>query len=262
MAGPLAAVERFFERLFERPAQRLFQPQVEVVQIQRALERVMESERRVQPRKTYVPTAYRVLLNDADAAALKTDLRLMTRDLAESLRVFARGHGYILMAPPRVEIGASSTVPISDVRAFAEPFALPTNGAAAGAFRPAPGIEPRPAVPPDVIGEPTAVFAAPRPNAPRAQLAVRAPGQAVTRFPVRPGTLRVGRALDNDICLSDDRVSRHHGQISVRLGMLVYTDLGSTNGSFLNGSPVTEIALGAGDVLQLGSSTVTIEPVS
>jgi pSer/pThr/pTyr-binding forkhead associated (FHA) protein len=44
--------------------------------------------------------------------------------------------------------------------------------------------------------------------------------------------------------------------------MLVYTDLGSTNGSFLNGSPVTEIALGPGDVLQLGNSTVTIETVS
>src|SRR4051794_16063838 len=178
MAGPLAAVERFFERLFERPAQRLFQPQVEVVQIERALERVMESERRVQSRKTYVPTGYRVLLNDADAAAMNTDLRVLTRDLAEALRVFARGHGYILMAQPRVEIGASNTVPVSDVRAFAEPFTLPPN-APAGPVRPTPGVEPRPPIPPDMIGEPTAVFAAPRPNAPRAQLAVRAPGQAV-----------------------------------------------------------------------------------
>ena len=42
--------------------------------------------------------------------------------------------------------------------------------------------------------------------------------------------------------------------------MLVYTDLGSTNGSFLNSGAVTEIALGPGDVLQLGSSTITIEP--
>src|SRR3954452_10766192 len=165
MAGPLAAVERFFERLFERPAQRLFQPQVEVVQIERALERVMESERRVQSRKTYVPTAYRVLLNDADAAAMNTDLRVVTRDLAESLRVFARAHGYILMAQPRVEIGASATGPVSDVRAFSEPFALPPNGAAAGAFRPAKPVEPRPMVPADIVGEPTAVFAAPRPSA-------------------------------------------------------------------------------------------------
>ena len=72
----------------------------------------------------------------------------------------------------------------------------------------------------------------------------------------------MGRALDNDIVPRRRQVSRHHGQISVRLGMLVYTDLGSTNGSLLNGSAVTEIALGPGDVLQLGSSTVTIEPVS
>jgi len=50
--------------------------------------------------------------------------------------------------------------------------------------------------------------------------------------------------------------------MSVRLGMLVYTDLGSTNGSYLNGGHVTEIALGPGDVLQVGSSTVTIEPTS
>src|SRR3954453_2584393 len=150
MAGPLAAVERFFERLFERPAQRLFQPQVEVVQIERALERVMESERRVQSRKTYVPTAYRVLLNDADASAMNVDMRTLTRDLAESLRVFARAHGYILMAQPRVEIGSSSTVPVSDVRAFAEPFVVPSSGAAAGPLRAAPGIEPRPAMSPDM----------------------------------------------------------------------------------------------------------------
>jgi pSer/pThr/pTyr-binding forkhead associated (FHA) protein len=48
------------------------------------------------------------------------------------------------------------------------------------------------------------------------------------RVPVRPGTVRLGRSLDNDIVLPDDKVSRHHGQIGVRLGMLVYTDLGST----------------------------------
>ena len=112
----------------------------------------------------------------------------------------------------------------------------------------------------DVVPGATAVFAAPRPNTPRAQLAVRTSGQPVSRLNVRPGTIRLGRALDNDICLPDDKVSRHHGQIGMHLGMLVYTDLGSTNGSFLNGAAVTEIALGPGDVLQLGSSTITVEP--
>ncbi len=262
MAGPLAAVERFFERLFERPAARLFQPQVEVVQIQRALERVMESERRVHSRRSYVPTTFRVLLNDSDAAAMQPNMPVMARDLAESLRIYARAHGYILLAQPRVEIGSSSTVPVSDVRAYAEPFAVPdhVNERANGARnRPPP---PKPAPPSDLPSEPTAVFAAPSPTAPRAQLAIRAPGHQLMRIPVRTGTLRLGRSLDNEIVLPDEKVSRHHGQIGLRLGMLVYTDLGSTNGSFLNGGRVTEIALGPGDVIQLGSSTVTIEPVS
>ena len=41
--------------------------------------------------------------------------------------------------------------------------------------------------------------------------------------------------------------------------MLVYADLGSTNGSFVNGVRVTEIALGPSDVVQLGGSALTIE---
>jgi hypothetical protein len=269
MAGPLTAVERFFERLFERPAARIFQPRIETIQIEHALERVMESERRVQSRRSYVPTTYRVLLNEADVAGLGQDLRVVARELSESLRVYARSRGYHLMAQPRVEIGASGTVPPSDVRAYAEPLVLPPAGTAngnghdpnAGLGR-APDIAPRPPAPPDLVSAPTMLYTAPHAPAPRAQLAIRAPGQPVTRLDVKPGTQRMGRALDNDIVLPDDKVSRHHGQVSVRLGMLVYTDTGSTNGSFLNGSPVTEIALGPGDVLQLGNSTVTIESVS
>src|SRR4051794_33839704 len=144
MAGPLAAVERFFERLFERPATRLFQPQVEVVQIQRALERVMESERRVQSRKSYVPTNYRVLLNDEDAAALDGDLRALATDLAESLRVYARAHGYVLLAQPRVQIGSSSAVQPSDVRAFADAVEPPVNGALPGPLVRPVDVQPRP----------------------------------------------------------------------------------------------------------------------
>jgi hypothetical protein len=263
MAGPLAAVERFFERLFERPAARLFQPRVEVVQIERALERVMESERLVHARTSYAPTTYRVLLNDADATALDGDLRILTHELAESLRVYARAHGYMLLAQPHVEIGSSSAVQPSDIRAFAEPVVLPEGGPRERRRSARPGPTSRPPSPPapePLAGQATSVYAAPQVSAPRAELAVRSGGQLIKRIPVRPGALRLGRALDNDIVLSDAKVSRHHGQFGIRMGMLVYTDLRSTNGTFLNGRAVTEIALGPGDVLQIGSSTVTIEP--
>jgi hypothetical protein len=288
MAGPLAAVERFFERLFERPAARLFQARIEPIHLERALERVMESERRIHARRTYVPSSFRVLLNEADLATFDGDRRALGQQLGEGLRGYARAHGYILLARPSVSIDASPVVREGDVRAFAEslkgfgePVApaigpSPGGSASAGSAMPVgapPSMSPEassstsPATPPaaapaaDAVdtGAGTAVFAAPRLNVPRATLAVRTPGQPMTRLAVRPGTIRLGRARDNDVILADDRVSRHHGQIGVRLGMLVYTDLGSTNGSYLNGSAVTEIALGPGDVLQLGRSTVTIE---
>jgi hypothetical protein len=269
MAGPLTAVERFFERLFERPAARLFQERVERVQIQRGIERAMESERIVRERRAYVPSHYRVLLSSADAAALAADMATLTRDLAEAARLYARAHQYILDARPTVEVIGSTAVATGDVRVYADRAPMPT-------LKP-PTAPPEPARAPGaadaddgddldadaaVIPGATAVFAAPRPNTPRAQLAVRTPGQPVSRLNVRPGTIRVGRALDNEIVLADDKVSRHHGQISIRLGMLVYTDLGSTNGSYLNGGRVTEIALGPGDVLMIGSSTITVEPAA
>ncbi len=271
MAGPLAAVERFFERLFERPAARLFQAPVEPVHIQRGLERAIESERQVVARRVYAPSAFRVLLNSADLTALNGDRQILLRDLAESVRTYARSRGYVLLARPALEIEPSAAVDPGDVRVYAQPFTPPAHEAANGRHRAAPGAPDSTgqakleasdlaAFDPSQLAQNTAVYAAPHTNTPRAQLAIRAPKQPVARLPVRPGTIRIGRSLDNDVVLVDDRVSRHHGQIGVRLGMLVYTDLGSTNGSFMNGSVVSEIALGPGDTLQLGSSTVTIEP--
>jgi FHA domain-containing protein len=260
MAGPLAAVERFFERLFERPAARLFQARVEPVHIQRSLERAMEAERAVHARRAYAPSTYRVLLSPPDLAALDGDRSALRNELSEALRVFARAHGYTLLARPHVAIEQSNVVAAGDIRVFADqpviPAGAPPFSIGADDASNAPDVEAQ-EIP---LGEATAVFAAPQPSVPRAVLVIRTPGQAPNRIYVRAGTVRLGRSRDNEIVLADDRVSRRHGQIGLRLGMLVYTDLGSTNGSFLNGSPVTEIALGPGDVLQLGSSTITIEP--
>jgi hypothetical protein len=264
MAGPLTAVERFFERLFERPAARLFQARVEPVQIQRALERAMENERVVQSRRAYAPSLFRVLLSPSDFVALPVDRNGLRTELSEGLRQYARAHSYTLLARPRVEIEASVHVPEGDIRAFGERPVIPAGEAARASARERAPIDftaSRPDASPLVpTGQQTAIFAATQPNTPRAVLAVRSPTQGIGRFPVAAGTMRIGRGAENDIVLIDDRVSRRHGQIATRFGMLVYTDLGSTNGSFLNGSPVTEIALGPTDILQLGSSTITIEP--
>lgn len=281
MAGPLAAIERFFERILERPAARLFQAKLEPIHLQRQLERVMEAERRLGSSRTYVPNSYRVYLHPADLLAFDSYRDSLAADLGESLHDHARRRGYTLTARPQVELVGSPEVAAGDIVVRSQGVQLasddgrvrvPGPSATADALPPAsppPGespASPPPATPPAATLPPsgqqaggTSVYATPKVEMPRAVLAVHVQGRSVWRVPVTSGTLRVGRALDNDLILPDDRVSRHHGQFGVRFGTLVYTDLGSTNGSFLNGSAVTEIALGPGDILQLGASTLAIE---
>lgn len=67
--------------------------------------------------------------------------------------------------------------------------------------------------------------------------------------------LTLGRAEDNDICLAEGAfpaVSTHHARLEQQDGGLWVEDLGSRNGTFVNGERVERQALRAGDVLQLG----------
>jgi pSer/pThr/pTyr-binding forkhead associated (FHA) protein len=62
----------------------------------------------------------------------------------------------------------------------------------------------------------------------------------------------IGRALDNDIIIDDQRVSRHHATITLSGKAVSVTDLGSANGTAVNGLPVTTGRLEDGDTLSVG----------
>ncbi len=63
----------------------------------------------------------------------------------------------------------------------------------------------------------------------------------------------IGRRTDNDLVLDDPHVSRTHLQIRAIRGRFVLFDLNSTGGTLVNGSPVREHLLAAGDVILIGS---------
>ena len=64
--------------------------------------------------------------------------------------------------------------------------------------------------------------------------------------------LTIGRGLNNDVILEDTRVSRHHAQLRYRARRFWLSDLGSTNGTYINGEQVAEQALRDGDTISLG----------
>ena len=81
-------------------------------------------------------------------------------------------------------------------------------------------------------------------------------GQRV-RITDRPIVL--GRQPDCDVVLDDSNVSRRHAEIGVRDGEIILTDLGSTNGTKVNGAPVRSCVLAPGDAVQIGLSRMMVE---
>jgi dipeptidyl aminopeptidase/acylaminoacyl peptidase len=71
----------------------------------------------------------------------------------------------------------------------------------------------------------------------------------------------VGRAPDNDVVVGDPATSGRHGRIELRAGVFWISDLGSTNGTMVNGEPVIEKQLSDGDVIAIGQNNIrfTIE---
>jgi hypothetical protein len=72
-------------------------------------------------------------------------------------------------------------------------------------------------------------------------------------------TFRCGRMPENDLVIADPNVSRHHAEIRPIGQSFVLVDLGSTNGTKVNGAPVSQHTLKAGDTITIGATTVRFE---
>ncbi|MFO0745538.1 MAG: sigma 54-interacting transcriptional regulator [Myxococcota bacterium] len=87
-------------------------------------------------------------------------------------------------------------------------------------------------------------------------------GTTSTRVPLGEGRcVIIGRAADADIVLADARASRYHARVDLQGGALSVTDLGSHNGTRLNGERLAREAtrpLARGDVLTLGSAALVV----
>jgi ABC transport system ATP-binding/permease protein len=75
----------------------------------------------------------------------------------------------------------------------------------------------------------------------------------IRRLPTK--VLRIGRAPDNDIVVSDLSVSRNHAELRRTANAYQIVDLGSHNGTFVNGQQVGSAPLAEGDIVGIGPST-------
>jgi hypothetical protein len=240
----MSRVERFIERMVERPSARLFKTRLQPIQVQRRIERAMEAERGAEGRRGLVPDQFAVHLNPADLAALLPADDLAS-ELASGALSFARDHGYALRGRPRVTL-----LPDPDLR--------PGEVEVDTAVSPVP--EPLPASEAGDAG--TRVFEVPVVRGPEAVIVVQEPGHAARKVALTGAPIRIGRAPECELTLRDTRASRRHARLVARDGVLVLTDLGSTNGTRVNGHRISEVVLGAGDRIQIGETSLVVEPAT
>lgn len=93
-----------------------------------------------------------------------------------------------------------------------------------------------------------------------ARLVIRTGPSAGVALTLRPGVNRVGRHADNDVQIEDDSVSGYHCELTPEAFGIVVRDLGSTNGTFIEGEPVEEAVLQTGQTLQIGTVQLLFEP--
>ena len=147
-----------------------------------------------------------------------------------------------ITGPSKVRLGHPEAGPIVDC-SFPDDPGEPAPAAAPAKPLPTAVFQAKPAPQPAPEALPQAAFHA----------GERAP-TGVMRLPDR--VVRIGRADDSDVVVSDLRVSRRHAELRrAPGGGYEITDLGSHNGTFLNGQQVTSAAVTEADVIGIGLAT-------
>jgi len=69
---------------------------------------------------------------------------------------------------------------------------------------------------------------------------------------LQAGAISIGRSEDNDLHIQDKTVSAHHARIFTYLNASYIEDLGSKNGTYLNGKRIQKHTVHPGDVIKVG----------
>lgn len=226
--GVLQRFERRLEGLIEGAFARVFRGGVEPVEIAKALQREAADRKAISASRTLVPNCYVVELGPADHARLSPYAVPLGAELASMVREHAAEQHWSFVGPVEVQLEAHEDVDT-------------------GTFRVRSSV---------VEGR---VEPLPKPSRTRDRLRVSAPGGPDREVPLHSDVTTVGRSSDADVKLDDTGVSRRHAEIRREGDDVVLVDLGSTNGTTVNGRAIERVRLTPGDTIRLGRCVLVYE---
>lgn len=265
--GVLQRFERRLEGLVEGAFAKAFRSNVQPVEVAGALQREADDRAAiVSAGRTLIPNDYVVELGDADFDRLQPYEEPLTDEFAAMVREHAVDRGYSFVGPVHVRLARITELDTGVFRVRSDVVAgasvdggVMTGGPVAPApeARPPaapPSAAPAPPEPPAASAGPQAPAGAARPDQPRLRV-----GQAGDAFPLTQPVTVVGRGADSDLRINDPGVSRRHCEFRKSAEGVVLSDLGSTNGTTVNGRQVSRAVLHGGERITVGGTTLVFQ---
>jgi hypothetical protein len=242
--GVLQRFEHRLEGMVEGAFARAFKSELQPVEVASAIQREMDDRAAIVAQgRTLVPNDFVVEVSEDDYARLDMYADSLGIELATLAREYAKEQGYSFVGPVRMRFEGvrdlttgtfrilsgvirGTTVEDGEIRRPASDLPQP-----AGAFR----------------GNPRLLVSGPDAGP---------DGGHQRTYEISTPLVILGRGTDCDLRLVDPGVSRHHAEIRVEDGEVVLVDLGSTNGTFVNGQPVRRVPLADGTRVTLGRTTL------
>ncbi len=272
-----------FERVFGKGSGSGIQP----AEIARKLVKEMEDHKTDSFSRIYAPNRFTVYLHPEDRAMFAEYEGSLSAEFETHVGRHARREGYSLVGPPHVSITSDSDLRPGQFGILAEmieglPEFAPADPVSwpgvATQVSPVASASPTPPPPmparASASAAPSAATAAPagRSSAGDTQGISREQAQqmglARQTVLLRRGPqiqefdksrVVLGRSRDADFRLDDPNVSRRHAVLYWEDGGMFVKDLRSTNGTLLNGRPVTSSPLHDGDIITVGACTIVVE---
>jgi hypothetical protein len=247
----LRSLESKIAGLVEGTFSRAFRSEVRPVEIARKLAREMEDHRSMSVSRTYVPNEYRVFLSPRDRARFADYESALTAELAGFLLEHARRERLSLLSRPVIEFETDERLGLGE-------FGIQTRVVA-------PPGEPDPPPVAEQSGRTMVYSTAGRVAEPLEERAAARSHTALVlvdgrRVVIGSSGATIGRSRQCDVVIDDGNVSRQHAEIRPRGGSWVISDLGSTNGTSVNGRPIQgPEVLRPGDDVSLGGAKIRFE---
>jgi hypothetical protein len=223
---------RDFERrlggLVEGLFSKTFRSGLQPVELAKTLVKEQDAGRTVSLSRVWAPNAFAFTLSPDDAATFEQAEVALSRELATVARENADERGWGLMGPVEITFGVDDTLRKGDFlcdASLVEGEGDGSAGASAGSAAPVP------------------------------KLVVRADG-AQHVVDLSNEVMTVGRLGECDFVVDDEGASRRHAQLRTSDGVTTVTDLGSTNGTYVNGRTVQSRELADGDKITIGTTVL------